>query len=101
MDLAISNSTFSNHSSYGIWVGGGSVLTVSIDNTTVNGNTVGIEGQAPATVRLSRSVIQGNGTGTENTTNPANTFYSYGNNLIASNGTDFGGTPLNTTDTLH
>jgi hypothetical protein len=100
-DVAISNSVVSNNSIVGISAGNGSVLTVSIDNTTVNGNVTGIRAGTPATVRLSRSVIQGNGTGTENTTNPANTFYSYGNNLIASNGTDFGGTPLNTTDTLH
>jgi len=98
-DVAISNSVVSNNSIEGIFAGNGSVLTASIDNTTVNGT--GIHVAAPATVRLSRSVIQGNGTGTVNNTNPANTFYSYGNNLIASNGTDFGGTPLNTTDTLH
>ena len=100
-DVAVSNSVVSNNSIEGIFAGNGSVFTVSIDNATVNGNGTGIHAATPATVRLSRSVIQGNGTGTENTTNPANTFYSYGNNLIASNGTDFGGTPLNTTDTLH
>jgi hypothetical protein len=100
-DVAISNSVASNNRFEGIFAGNGSVVTVSIDNTTVNGNGEGIHVAAPATVRLSRSVIQGNGTGTVNNTNPANTFYTYGNNLIASNGTDFGGTPLNTTDTLH
>jgi len=99
-DVAISNSVVSNHSTEGIFVGNGSVLTVSIDNTTFNGNFVGINGGSPASVRLSRSVIQGNGTGTFNSTSP-NTFYTYGNNLIASNSTNSAGTPLNTTDTLH
>ena len=101
-DVAVSNSVVSNNRFDGIFAGNGSVFTVSIDNATVNGNGTGIHAATPATVRLSRSVIQGNGTGTVNNTNPANTFYTYGNNLIASNGTDFGGTtPLNTTDTLH
>jgi hypothetical protein len=76
----------------GINAAGGNALTMSIDNTTLNGNSVGINASTPAAVMLSRSVIQGNGTGTGNST--ANTFYTYGNNVIDLNGTNFSGGAL-------
>jgi len=95
VDVAISNSIVSNNSGDGISVGGGNALTVSIDNTTLNGNGTGILANIPASVLLSRSVIQGNNDGTDNAT--SNTFYTYGNNLIDLNGNNFSGTALNST----
>jgi hypothetical protein len=100
LDIAVSNSVASNNNN-GIFVQGGNALTISIDNTTVNGNSlVGIEANIPASVLLSRSVIQGNGTGTQNSTGTTNTFYTYGNNLIDLNGNNFSGTALNSSVTL-
>jgi hypothetical protein len=97
-DLAVSN-TIASYNGNGIEAFGGNVMTISIDNVTTNGNTVGISAGQPASVLLNRSVIQGNGTGISNET--SNTFYTYGNNLIDLNG---GGgnitSPLNTTVTL-
>jgi hypothetical protein len=98
-DIALSNSVISNNSHQGIAVGQGSTTTLSIDNTTFNGNTVGIFAQPPASVLLSRSVIQGNGTGINNTTSP-NTFYTYGNNLIDLNAQNFSGALPNSSVTL-
>jgi len=92
-NAAISNSISSNNTEYGIFVGFGSAVTISVDNTTLNGNGYGIAADQPARVMLSRSVIQGNGTGTFNGTSP-NTFYTYGNNLIDLNGTNFSGGAL-------
>ena len=91
-DVAISNSVVSNNS-VGIDVtGNGGALTVSVDNTTLNGNGTAIFGLSPAAVMLSRSVIQGNGVGTNNQT--SNTFYTYSNNLIDLNGQNFMGGAL-------
>ena len=87
---AISNSVVSNNGSFGIELtGNGGALTVSVDNTTLNGNGTGISASQLAAVMLSRSVIQGNGVGTDNQT--SNTFYTYGNNLIDRNGNNFVG----------
>ena len=98
MDLAISNSILSKNID-GISVGGGSAITVSIDNVTLNGNSgSAITASLPASVLLSRSVIQGNHIGTSNST--SNSFYSYGNNLIDLNANNFVGTPLNQSVTL-
>ena len=91
-DAAISNSISSNNTEYGIFVGFGSAVTISVDNTTLNGNNTAIAADQPARVMLSRSVIQGNATGTINDT--ANTFYTYGNNLIDLNGQNFSGGAL-------
>ena len=98
VDVAVSNSVASNNKNAGILAAHGIAITISIDNTTMNGNGIGIEGDAPASVLLSRSVIQGNTTGTNN--NTSNTFYTYGNNLIDLNGNNFGGTALNTSKKL-
>ena len=93
-DISISNSIASDNAQ-GIAAGSGNALTVSIDNSTIRGNSSwGIAGFQPASILLTRSVIQGNGTGIENDTNPS-TFYTYGNNLIDLNGQNFSGTALN------
>jgi hypothetical protein len=97
-DVAISNSIASNNFNEGIFAGFGLALTISIDNTTLKGNGNGITARPPASVLLTRSVIQGNGTGTNNLT--SNTFYTYGNNLIDLNGNHFAGTALNSSVTL-
>ena len=93
-DISISNSIASDNAQ-GIAAGSGNALTISIDNSTIRGNSSwGIAGFQPASILLTRSVIQGNGTGIENDTNPS-TFYTYGNNLIDLNGQNFSGTALN------
>jgi hypothetical protein len=97
LDVAVSNSIASQNGS-GIEVGGGNAVTIFIDNNTLNANGVGINGYSPASVLLNRSVIQGNSVGIENST--SNTFYSYGNNLIDLNNTNFSGGGLNTTTRL-
>jgi hypothetical protein len=97
VNIAISNSIAGNNKSSGITAVGGNAMTMSIDNTTIKGNSEGVVGVTPAIVVLSRSVIQGNGTGIDNGT--SNTFYTYGNNLIDFNGTNIT-SPLNTTVTL-
>jgi hypothetical protein len=96
VDVAVSNSVASNSTNAGIDADAlGGALTISIDNTTMNGNGIGVSAFGPSSVLLNRSVIQGNGTGALDAT-PNNTFYTYGNNLIDLNSTNFGGT-LNST----
>ena len=93
-DISISNSIASDNAQ-GIAAGSGNALTISIDNSTIRGNSSwGIAGFQPVSILLTRSVIQGNGTGIENDTNPS-TFYTYGNNLIDLNGQNFSGIALN------
>jgi hypothetical protein len=82
---AISNSIISNNLSYGINVWAGSGSTVSIDNTGISANGVGISAVGGAMVLLGRSVITGNGTGVANGTSP-NGFYTYKDNRINGNG---------------
>jgi Periplasmic copper-binding protein (NosD) len=86
--IVISNSTVSNNSSYGIYVDGSTVgvLDVTIDNTNVNDNGVGIYGADAAKILLGRSTITGNSDyGIDNETNPS-TFYTYKDNKINLNG---------------
>jgi hypothetical protein len=94
---AISNSIASNNAADGIDVGNKSaVLIVSIDNSSVNGNTSGISASNTARVTLGRSVITANILmGISNSTSP-NTFFSYKDNRINENATDLSN-PLNTT----
>jgi Right handed beta helix region len=86
---AISNTTASYNTGYGIRVFGGSggaPLSVSIDNATLAGNTDGIFAESTASVLLGRSTIVSNSeAGIHNNTNP-NTFYSFGNNQMSLNG---------------
>jgi hypothetical protein len=97
---AISNSVASNNSDAGIEVTtNAAALAVSIDSTGVSGNFFGIAALNTVNVLLSRSVIQGNGTGILNNTSP-NTFYTYGNNLIDLNASNNISSPLNATVTL-
>jgi len=94
-DISISNSIASDNAQ-GIAAGSGNALTISIDNSTIRGNSSwGIAGFQPVSILLTRSVIQGNGTGIENDTNPS-TFFTYGNNLIDFNTQNFDGFALNT-----
>jgi hypothetical protein len=86
--VTVSNSIASNNGGGGIFAGDGiGTLKVSIDNVTVSGNNIGIDGESPANVLLGRSVITGNGTGVLNNTSP-NTFSTYQDNRINLNGTD-------------
>jgi hypothetical protein len=95
--VTVSNSIASNSGGDGIFAGfGAATLKVSIDNVTVSGNGGGISAFTPANVLLGRSVITGNTTGITNNTSP-NTFYTYKDNRINSNGTDISGAALNTT----
>jgi len=73
-------------------------INASIDNVNVSGNNIGVAVVGTANVVLGRSVITGNTTGVDNSTQ-MNTFYTYKDNRINLNGTDFdsGGFPLNTT----
>ena len=96
-NVAIADSFVSENSS-GIVTCCGASLIISIDNTTVHGNgLVGIHAQTPSRVLLSRSVIQGNRTGIGNAT--ANSFFTYGNNLIDLNANNID-VPLNTSVNL-
>jgi hypothetical protein len=90
--VVMSNDVASNNDSYGIYIQNGSAaLAVSIDNTSVSGNTEGIFASGTSNVLLGRSVITANGdAGIQNATNP-NTFYSYQDNRINGNGTDIEG----------
>ena len=76
-------------------------INASIDNVNVSGNSIGVSVVGTANVVLGRSVITGNTTGVDNSTQ-MNTFYTYKDNRINLNGTDFdsGGFPLNTTFAL-
>jgi hypothetical protein len=101
--IAVSNTIIGNNNNYGIVdsTGNNAITTLSIDNVSVVGNfNVGINVTGPATVLLGRSIVAANGIGVENNTT-ANTFYTYKDNRINLNGsgTDFAGTPLNTTFT--
>jgi hypothetical protein len=97
--VAIANSTASNNSTTGISLLNISTsLAASIDNTAATSNAFGIQASGTVNVLLSRSVIQGNGTGIQNNTS-ANTFYTYGNNLIDLNSSNIS-SPLNATVTL-
>jgi hypothetical protein len=87
LSVAISNSFASNNGLFGIYVDNFDLLTVSIDNASVNGNGVGIEAMDSSKVLLGRSVIAGNGTGVVNDTSP-NSFYSFGDNRINGNNND-------------
>jgi hypothetical protein len=98
--VTVSNSIVSNNSSIGIFAGQSTVTPkVSIDNVTVSSNVFGIEVEDHANVLLGRSVITGNIIGVQNSTSQ-NTFYTYQNNQIDLNGTDVGGTALNTIKVL-
>jgi hypothetical protein len=86
--VAISNSVAST-SEGGIFINNGSAsLAVSIDNTSVSGNTGdGISALSKSIVILGRSVITANSPlGINNATSP-NSFYSYEDNRINGNGT--------------
>jgi hypothetical protein len=98
--VTVSDSIVSNNSSIGIFAGQSTVTPkVSIDNVTVSSNVFGIEVEDHANVLLGRSVITGNIIGVQNSTSQ-NTFYTYQNNQIDLNGTDVGGTALNTIKVL-
>jgi hypothetical protein len=98
--ITISNSVVSNNSNDGIFGNGPATLKLSIDNSNISGNSnYGIYADVKSNVLLGRSVITGNGTGVFNNTSP-NTFYTYKDNRINENGTDTGGTALNTTFTF-
>jgi hypothetical protein len=94
--VAISNGIVSQSNSPGPGTGinisnGTAALAVSIDNTTVSGNLIGIAAAVTSNVTLGRSVITANSTdGILNSTGP-NTFYSYSDNRINGNGTDISG----------
>jgi hypothetical protein len=91
--IAISNSIVSNNSGYGFFVNNSAALAVSIDNTEVSGNAIGIERSGTTTVTLGRSVITANSLyGVLNDTNSP--FFSYKDNRINENGADISGPAL-------
>jgi hypothetical protein len=90
--IAISNSIVSNDNQ-GISISGRSnSLTVSIDNTSVTGNSnTGISAVGAPVIFLGRSLINANNNvGIDNETS-ANSIYSYQNNSINGNITDISG----------
>jgi hypothetical protein len=97
--VAISNSIVSNNPSYGIAIaddneGSSSlpVLTVSIDNTAINGNgDTGLLAEDTPKILLGRSVITGNDVGLLNLTT---LFYTYKDNRINGNRADVSGNAL-------
>jgi hypothetical protein len=99
--VAISNSTVSN-GNIGIDIdaqNGVAPLTVSIDNVSVIGNSIGIDAQGTSNVLLGRSVISGNSfIGIANNTS-SNTLFTYKDNRIDRNGTDISA-PLNASTAL-
>jgi hypothetical protein len=97
--VTVSNSIASNNNN-GIQAGfGPATLKLSIDNVSASGNNVGISAFTPANMLLGRSVITGNTTGIDDATSP-NTFYTYKDNRINSNGTDIFSTAPSTAFTL-
>jgi hypothetical protein len=91
--IAISNSIVSNNIGYGFFVNNSAALAVSIDNTEVSGNAIGIERSGTTTVTLGRSVITANSLyGILNDTNSP--FFSYKDNRINENGADIQGPAL-------
>jgi hypothetical protein len=98
--VTISNSTAGNNSQAGIFVAGGGGTTnvsVTVDTDIMNNNSAGLAAFNSAVVYLTRSTIISNTSGAYNSTAPSNTLYSYGDNRINGNTTDFGGSALNTT----
>jgi len=96
VSAAMSNTIVSNNPGDGIVVQSllNVTLTVSIDNTTVSGNGVGIGGFDNARVLLSRSTIVRNSSyGINNGTSPSS-FYTFQNNQLFLNGTDLVGSAL-------
>jgi hypothetical protein len=92
----ISNSIASDNSQTGVLVKNGSAtVTVSVDNVSMSGNSIGIAGVNSPQVLLGRSVITGNATGVLNSTAP-NAFYTYKDNRINLNTTTDGANSLNT-----
>ena len=91
--VAISNSIASNNSQIGIRIENNlSALAVSIDNTSVSGNGIGIFAEDTANVTLGRSVITANsGYGINNL---GGTIYSYSDNRINGNATGGTGTDI-------
>jgi hypothetical protein len=83
--VSIANSTASNNGIEGIDLYNDFALSISIDNTTVSGNSIGIYAGNSVQVTLGRSEISNNTTGVQNSTSA---FYTYQNNQIDLNGTD-------------
>ena len=91
-NIAISNGiAFSDMTGISLF-NGPNGLYVSIDNTTITANGYGIAANATAKVLLRRSMVTENNTGLSNGTSP-NSIYSYGDNSINDNNSDFGVSP--------
>jgi hypothetical protein len=93
--LVILNSIASDNGFAGLYAENTGALTATIDLSTFSNNNYGFAVGGTPIVMLGRSVITTNAVGIENNTSP-NTFYSYGSNEINQNGSDIGGTALNT-----
>ena len=92
--IAMSNSTASNNADIGIdaFPAGSAALTLSIDNSSISGNAIGIS-SGIATILLGRSAITSNTAVGVNDSTPG-TFFTYGDNRINGNGTDVENSPL-------
>jgi hypothetical protein len=91
--IVIADSIASTNFRSGIFASSAGTLILSVDNATISDNQIrGIEASGGSQVVLGRSVVTGNGTGITNGT--PGTFYTYGDNRINLNGTDFSGTAL-------
>jgi hypothetical protein len=100
--FSITNSTTSNNNGDGLFLTSATApMTGSIDNLAASKNAAGIIVEGVAKVTLSRSIVTANfGFGVQDVTS-GNTFYTFGNNQVALNGTD-GITGLNSaTYALH
>ena len=87
----VSNSIISKNSNSGIFVLSVSptVVKLSIDNVTAASNGTAIISNGPANILLSRSVIAGNNNGVANQSSSGGAIYTYGNNQIQLNVSDF------------
>jgi hypothetical protein len=91
--VTVSNSIVGNNTQAGIYADNTSAgtMVLSIDNASVGNNGTGVWALNAAQVTLGRSVVTANSNGVSNSTSP-NTLYSYGDNEINLNTTDFAGT---------
>jgi hypothetical protein len=105
-NVTVSNTiTNGNVHGTGVFIQGGTssataLASASIDNLTASGNMFGVTAAAFGAVFLGRSVITNNSSAGVTNSTSVNTFYSFQNNVIISNGTD-GFSSLNTTESLH
>jgi hypothetical protein len=91
LTVALSNSVVSGNTSQGIYIDSSpsTATNISMDTMNVSGNDYGIIVNNSANASLARSVVTGSAVGIQNSTTPQNNFYSYQNNQINFNASNF------------